>query len=99
MVSWVLIPIFLGTVTVAKPMAKPIEMEGVEVMSAIDAYQGICRVEAKRQGAPAAIVEGSCSCLAQRLEALDQLPSTSEALKAFTEENRLACVFAAILEL
>ncbi|KKZ14905.1 MAG: hypothetical protein TH68_03325 [Candidatus Synechococcus spongiarum 142] len=73
----------------------------VETMEAnpLKAYQQICQTEARHQGAPDAIAQGSCRCLQQRLDALDQPPRTLEDLQAFTAENRLACVFQAILEL
>lgn len=67
--------------------------------SPLEAYQQICRTEARHQGAPEAIVQRSCRCLQQRLDALGQSSHALEDLKAFTKENRLACVFQAILEL
>ncbi|MYA90621.1 MAG: hypothetical protein F4094_00710 [Synechococcus sp. SB0672_bin_6] len=79
--------------------ADPVQV--VEPMDAnpLEAYQQICQAEARHQGAPEAIVQGSCQCLQQRLESLEQPPHARDDLKAFTEENRLACVFQAILEL
>ena len=66
----------------------------------MEAYQQLCQAEARRQGAPEGIVQGTCRCLRQRLDGLGQPPAGAlEDLKAFTEENRLACVFQAILEL
>ena len=65
----------------------------------LETYLQICQAEARRQGAPETIAQGSCRCLQQRLEALDQPPRGRDDLEAFTEENRLACVFQAILEL
>jgi len=62
-------------------------------------YQQLCQAEARRQGAPGAVAQGSCRCLQQRLDSLDQPPRTLEDLQAFTEKNQLACVFQAILEL
>lgn len=63
------------------------------------AYQQMCYTEARHQGAPEVIAQESCRCLQQRLDALGPPPRALEDLKAFTEENRLACVFEAILEL
>ena len=77
------------------PTVEPLGSNPLEV----EAYQQICQTEARHQGAPEAVIQGSCRCLQQRLEALDQLPNGQDGLKAFTEENRLACVFEAILEL
>lgn len=77
------------------PVAEPRDTNPLEV----EAYQQICQTEARHQGAPEAVIQGSCRCLQQRLEALDQPPHGQDDLKAFTEENRLACVFEAILEL
>jgi len=65
----------------------------------MEAYQQICYTEAAHQGAPEAIAQGACRCLQQRLDALDRPPRALEDLHAFTKENRLACVFQAILEL
>ena len=99
MVSWFLTPTFaLGATTGlfiagADParVMEPIEGDPME------AYQQICRNEARNQGAPEAIAQGACQCLQQRLNALGQPPLPPEGLQAFTEENRLACVFEAIL--
>ena len=65
----------------------------------LEGYQQICRMEALRQGAPEAIAQGSCRCLQERLDAMEQPPHAPGDLKAFTEENRLPCVFEAILQL
>ncbi len=101
MVSWLLIPtVALGAATgLLTATADPVQV--VEPMDAnpLEAYQQICQTEARRQGAPETIAQGSCRCLQQRLEALDQPPRGRDDLEAFTEENRLACVFQAILEL
>lgn len=76
-----------------------VQAEPAQVVDPMKAYQQICHTEARHQGAPEAIAQGSCRCLQERLDALGQLPPSLEDLKAFTEENRLACVFQAILEL
>ena len=103
MVSWLLIPaVSLGATTgLLTAIATTGPEQVVEPMEGnpLEAYQQICQAEARHQGAPEAIVQGSCRCLQQRLDALGQPPHALEDLKAFTEENRLACVFQAILEL
>ena len=103
MVSWLLIPtVALGATTgllTATATADPVQV--VEPMDAnpLEAYQQICQTEARHQGAPEVIAQGSCRCLQQRLEDLDQPPRGRDDIESFTEENRLACVFQAILEL
>lgn len=103
MVSWLLIPtVALGATTgLLTAIATTGPGQVVEPMDAnpLEAYQQICQTEARHQGAPEIIAQGSCRCLQQRLEALGQPPHALEDLEAFTEENRLACVFQAILEL
>lgn len=102
MVSWLLIPaVALGAATgLLTATADPVQVvEPMDANPPVEAYQEICQTEARHQGAPEAIVQGSCRCLQQRLEALDQPHPAREDLQAFTEENRLACVFQAILEL
>jgi len=104
MVSWLLTPtVALGAITglsaviatanPAQALLKPTEDNPTK------AYQQICQAEARHQGAPDAVAHGSCRCLQQRLDALDQPPRTLEEVRAFTEKNQLACVFQAILEL
>ena len=106
MVSWLLIPaVSLGVATgLPAAMATTDPIHPTQVVEPVDAnpleaYQHICQTEARHQGAPEAVARGSCRCLQQRLEALEQPPHGRDDLKAFTEENRLACVFQAILEL
>lgn len=79
--------------------ANPVEVMGPMKDNPMETYQQICRTEAREQGAPDAIAQASCRCLQQRHDALDQPSRALEDLKAFTDENRLACVFQAILEL
>ena len=101
MVSWLLIPTVALGATTGLPTATADPVQVVEPMDAnsLEAYQQICQTEARDQGAPEAIAQGSCRCLQRRLEALDQPLHGRDDLEAFTEENRLACVFQAILEL
>lgn len=104
MVSWLLTrTVALGAITgcLAAIATTPDPEQVTELLEAgpLEAYQEICQSEAYRQGAPDAIAQGSCRCLQQRLDDLDQPPRALEDLQAFTEENRLACVFQAILEL
>ena len=103
MVSWLLIPtVALGAtmgLLTATVTADPVQVMESTDANPLEAYQQICQTEARRQGAPEAIVQGSCRCLQQRLEALNQPPHERDDLEAFTEENHLACVFQAILEL
>ena len=92
----------LGAITAcltAMATANPVPVVETIEANPLKAYQQICQTEARDQGAPDAIAQGSCRCLQQRLDALDQPPRTLEDLQAFTAENRLACVFQAILEL
>ena len=102
MVSWQLLisAVALGTATeLLIAQAEP--AQAVEPMAAnpMESYQQVCHTEARHQGAPEAIAQGSCRCLQERLDALGQPPTSLEDLKVFTDENRLACVFQAILEL
>ncbi len=103
MVSWqLLIPtVALGAATGFVLIAQAEPAQVVEPMDAnpMESYQQACRVEARHQGAPEAIAQASCLCLQERVDGLGEQPSSLEDLKAFTEENRLACVFEAILQL
>ncbi|KKZ10334.1 MAG: hypothetical protein TQ37_08815 [Candidatus Synechococcus spongiarum 15L] len=103
MVSWFLTPaVALGAVTgllTAIATTDPAKVAEPMQGNPMEAYQQICYTEAAHQGAPEAIAQGACRCLQQRLDALDRPPRALEDLHAFTKENRLACVFQAILEL
>ena len=96
MVSWLLIL----TVGLGETMGLlPVQAAPAEGAAPMEAYQQICYTEARHQGAPEAIAQGACRCLQEQLDALEPPPTSSEDLNTFTEENRLACVFQAILEL
>jgi len=103
MVSWLLTPTAaLGAITGLSAViatANPAQVLKPTEDNPTKAYQQICQAEARQQGAPDAVAHGSCRCLQQRLDALDQSPRTLEEVRAFTEKNQLACVFQAILEL
>ena len=104
MVSWLLTcTVALGAITgclaAIATTADPAQVTELLEAGPLEAYQQICQTAARGQGAPDAIAQGSCRCLQQRLDDLDQPPHALEDLQAFTEENRLACVFQAILEL
>ncbi|MCY4054679.1 MAG: hypothetical protein OXF67_02190 [Cyanobacteria bacterium MAG CAR4_bin_6] len=105
MVSWLLTSTAaLGAITGLSAVIATANPAQVQVLKPAEdnptkAYQQICQAEARHQGAPAAVAHGSCRCLQQRLNTLDQPPRTLEELRAFTEKNQLACVFQAILEL
>ena len=102
MVSWLLTAVALVAVPAlpaASAAADPAQATEAGPANPLEAYQQVCYEEARHQGAPEAIAQGSCRCLQQRLDALDRPPRALEDLQAFTEENRLGCVFQAILEL
>ena len=103
MVSWLLTAVAMAAAIPALPAAgataDPAQATEIGPANPLEAYQQVCYEEARHQGAPEAIAQGSCRCLQQRLDALDSPPRALEDLQAFTEENRLGCVFQAILEL
>ena len=101
MVSWLLIlTVALGTTMgLLTAQADPAEVAEPMEAEATETYQQICHAEALNQGAPETIAQGACRCLQERLDTLSQQPTSPEELQMFTEENRLACVFQAILEL